>query len=390
MVSKILVRLLKATVTTIVIIQTLFLIYIAAGALFGTRSIISSDRHANTTVLKTGAGARPVSKIAERRKSAVASIPVRKRKVRYVLKKQKNYGEYFKKRDQIVNSYLSEVKWILNPGCKSPEAPHLLVLVTSRVGDKLTRDRLRITWGTSSFTGEWTHGRKLPRYAISIYYLVGKPPPDGGESETNLQGEFKDFADLIVADFDDVYGNLTLKTALALRWATEHCPDAAYVMKADSDIFVNVPKLLEDVNAANLGLENKIMGYVNGPRPLVIRGGRYGVPVGQYPFEVYPPYLAGNAYVMHARTASRLYRAALRTRLINMEDVYFTGILATIEGVRLFHNRRFANNVIHRRRSSEQIACWIKRNTSVIVTNVDRWQMREIWERLEMTPNPCS
>ncbi|NXF86474.1 B3GT5 galactosyltransferase, partial [Eubucco bourcierii] len=50
--------------------------------------------------------------------------------------------------------------------------------------------------------------------------------------------------DLLQQDFLDTYNNLTLKTLMGLEWLSRHCPDAAYVMKADTDVFLNLPYLV--------------------------------------------------------------------------------------------------------------------------------------------------
>ncbi|NWH55678.1 B3GT4 galactosyltransferase, partial [Fregata magnificens] len=50
-------------------------------------------------------------------------------------------------------------------------------------------------------------------------------------------------ADLLQGSFADAYANLTRKTLLALRWAAARCPAAPFLLKADDDVFVNLPAL---------------------------------------------------------------------------------------------------------------------------------------------------
>ena len=52
--------------------------------------------------------------------------------------------------------------------------------------------------------------------------------------------------DIIQGSFLDSYGNLTLKTRMALKWTVEDCPSAKYVMKTDDDMWINVPNIIED------------------------------------------------------------------------------------------------------------------------------------------------
>ena len=41
------------------------------------------------------------------------------------------------------------------------------------------------------------------------------------------------------------YENLTYKATGALKWIKEFCPNVDYLLKADEDVFVHVPGILE-------------------------------------------------------------------------------------------------------------------------------------------------
>ncbi|NXW89576.1 B3GT4 galactosyltransferase, partial [Alopecoenas beccarii] len=58
-----------------------------------------------------------------------------------------------------------------------------------------------------------------------------------------LAAERQRHGDLLQGPFGDTYANLTLKTLLLLRWAASRCPGSRFVLKADDDVFVNVPAL---------------------------------------------------------------------------------------------------------------------------------------------------
>ncbi|NXP56800.1 B3GT4 galactosyltransferase, partial [Heliornis fulica] len=58
-----------------------------------------------------------------------------------------------------------------------------------------------------------------------------------------LVSEAHQHGDLLQGAFSDTYANLTLKTLLILRWASGRCPGASFLLKADDDVFVNVPAL---------------------------------------------------------------------------------------------------------------------------------------------------
>ncbi|NXP42902.1 B3GT4 galactosyltransferase, partial [Leiothrix lutea] len=60
-------------------------------------------------------------------------------------------------------------------------------------------------------------------------------------SQRRLLAESRQRGDILQGDFRDSYANLTLKTLLLLRWARACCPGAPFLLKADDDVFLNVP-----------------------------------------------------------------------------------------------------------------------------------------------------
>ncbi|NXU33362.1 B3GT4 galactosyltransferase, partial [Thalassarche chlororhynchos] len=64
----------------------------------------------------------------------------------------------------------------------------------------------------------------------------------GGELAA-LRAEALRHGDLLQGDFLDVYANLTRKTLLLLSWAAARCPAVPFLLKADDDVFVNLPAL---------------------------------------------------------------------------------------------------------------------------------------------------
>ncbi|NXF65109.1 B3G5A glucosaminyltransferase, partial [Ciccaba nigrolineata] len=65
-----------------------------------------------------------------------------------------------------------------------------------------------------------------------------------GGDQAALRAEALHHGDLLQGAFADVYANLTLKTLLLLRWATSRCPAASFLLKADDDVFINLPALI--------------------------------------------------------------------------------------------------------------------------------------------------
>ena len=61
------------------------------------------------------------------------------------------------------------------------------------------------------------------------------------------------YKDIIMENFIDSYGNLTLKTMMGLKWASRYCGRAKFVYKVDDDMFVNVQNLLKYLQQYQVG-----------------------------------------------------------------------------------------------------------------------------------------
>lgn len=59
-----------------------------------------------------------------------------------------------------------------------------------------------------------------------------------------LLRESEQYHGIVQQDFPDTYHNLTLKTLMGMKWVASYCSGASFVMKADSDGFVNTMYLI--------------------------------------------------------------------------------------------------------------------------------------------------
>ena len=66
----------------------------------------------------------------------------------------------------------------------------------------------------------------------------------GLTNDTMIQDELikeaKLYNDLVQIRISDTYHNLTLKMIHALNWANMHCRDVKWILKTDTDVFVNI------------------------------------------------------------------------------------------------------------------------------------------------------
>ncbi|XP_076462215.1 beta-1,3-galactosyltransferase 9-like [Babylonia areolata] len=152
------------------------------------------------------------------------------------------------------------------------------------------------------------------------------------------------FNDIVVGDFLDSYGNLSLKMAMVLQWADLHCARAKYLLKVDEDTFVNVPLLLDVLSLVSQNNSHFVLGHLKASRrPSVARKGRWEVSTDAYPLPYWPQYVYGQSYVMSGDAIRSLRHVSQYMPLITNEDAYITGVLAKSAGVYRLHSLQFSH-----------------------------------------------
>ena len=172
--------------------------------------------------------------------------------------------------------------------CKSKEGNNsidLLVFVTSSIEHDNKRQSLRQSWLIASKTN-----KSNMRYIFILGETVNKTLPP------KLIKEAEEFNDIVIANFQDTYRNLTLKTIAGFHWAKKHCAHARFVMKADDDVYVNIPSLIDVLTQEN---EDFSLGLLlrNKP-PIRIKNHKWFLSREDYPNTTYPDYYSGPGYVL--------------------------------------------------------------------------------------------
>ncbi|XP_069092391.1 beta-1,3-galactosyltransferase 2-like [Pleurodeles waltl] len=222
-------------------------------------------------------------------------------------------------RHPLVPPYPYDYKFTINQPDKCQDgAPFLVMLVIVQGEDQVARDAIRRTWGNVS---------NVSGVSIVRLFVTAMSPHYNNSIQLALHEESDLFHDIIQQDFLDTYNNLTLKTLMGMEWVTKYCPKASYVLKIDSDMFLNVGYLVHNLLKPELpARKNYISGYYV-PKFAVNRekGGKYYVPKEVYASDMYPPYVAGPGYVFSGDMAKKIYDVAQIVPLIHMEDA-FVGI----------------------------------------------------------------
>ncbi|KAM9695774.1 beta-1,3-galactosyltransferase 5-like [Trichechus inunguis] len=201
--------------------------------------------------------------------------------------------------------------------------PFLVLLVTSSHRQTTARMAIRQTWGRDMVV----KGKR-----IKTFFLLGVTAKEQEMTLVTLEGQ--QYGDIIQRDFVDVYFNLTLKTMMGIEWVHRFCPQAAFVMKTDSDMFVNIYYLTE-----LLLKKNRTTRFFTGflkmnDFPIRDNSSKWFVSKYEYPWDKYPPFCSGTGYVFSSDVASRVYYVSESVPFIKLEDV-FVGLCLEKLNIRL-------------------------------------------------------
>ncbi|XP_053618125.1 beta-1,3-galactosyltransferase 5-like [Plodia interpunctella] len=232
------------------------------------------------------------------------------------------------RRTRRLEDYLDNIQILIEPShtpCDGPERVPLLVLVASAPGRLDRRDVIRGTWAKRQPT----------------YFVLGTEPQGIDGSFADIYLEAKEHGDMIVFDLVDHYQNLTLKTALMLQWTLRRCPQTEFLFKTDDDVFVN-PWMLEEVLQDNE--DYKLVGYMKNNSRLHRDAYNKWFSPRWLRFEDHlPEYLSGTGYLINGEYIEKILKAAKKVPLLNLEDVYFTYLVAKENlGFNLKHDRRLS------------------------------------------------
>lgn len=198
-----------------------------------------------------------------------------------------------------------------------------------------------------------SNGYLIERLSSQVIFLVGRPQSNGAQQQLVVE-ESNAFGDVLQEDFVDTYNNLTLKSLMLLKWISRFNWDAdrvKYVMKCDDDTFLNVPNLMHVLLGGTVPIyqdtvklyteatarrhswtdSTSLMGFLfHNARPIRDVSSKWYAPRFMYRRKIFPNYLSGTGYVIEAtQTAKELFKAALRTPIFHLEDVYVTGLCAS-------------------------------------------------------------
>ncbi|XP_052755632.1 beta-1,3-galactosyltransferase 5-like isoform X2 [Galleria mellonella] len=232
------------------------------------------------------------------------------------------------RRNRSLKYYIDKTQLLIEPSstpCDGVEEVPILVLVTSPPARFEQRSVIRSTWAKYQPT----------------YFVMGLDGPTVDEQLVDNYVEAKQYGDLVIFDFQEHYHNLSLKTALMLQWTLDRCPQVEFLLKTDDDVFVN-PWMLKQVVKDNK--DAQLLGYrINNTYLHRDEYNKWYLPRWLYPDDAVSAYLSGTAYFISGEYISKILKAAFTVPLVNLEDIYFSYLVAKkYLHLTLFHDRRLS------------------------------------------------
>ncbi|PIO57722.1 N-acetyllactosaminide 3-alpha-galactosyltransferase, partial [Teladorsagia circumcincta] len=164
----------------------------------------------------------------------------------------------------------------------------IIVIVCTKPGDISIRNVIRQTWASPLFS-EAVHNK-----SVSVVFLIGT-----GYVSLSVREEMRKYNDILQVDVPDSYGNLVYKGQKFIAVKTER-----------------------------------------GMGPAQEKKRRY-IPESSFPEEYLPDYCSGPTYLMTPAALTALMEVVWEAKVFEVEDAFFTGVLARLAGVRIRTERGF-------------------------------------------------
>ena len=196
------------------------------------------------------------------------------------------------------------------------------------------RQGVRDSWGSYA---------SYPTNKALLLFFMGKSEDNEAKLQARLEQESKKYGDIVQVDFIDTDKNLSMKSVAIVRWTSLHCQSSSFVVKAEDDVYINMPLL---VSSLRLQLERGplfILGMIHDNlEPTRRVGDKWDVSRRQYKHDEFPNYLTAACYAMTTTAALRLYVESFYVEPIVIEDRYVTGILADSASIPRVTDNKFA------------------------------------------------
>ena len=186
----------------------------------------------------------------------------------------------------------------------------LLILISTSPRNKEARDAIRETWA-----GMCNNDKSKVKYL----FVLGNATNQVVNEE--LRRESFQNHDIVQMDFKDAYANLTYKTMSGLKWMTDYCSQARFIMKTDDDMYVNIELL--SLLIEQIPQDNFLGGFCWGPSPPHRdRESKWYVSFDMYRGGYFPAMCSGTGYILSSNIVHGILTASRNIPFFYLEDVY--------------------------------------------------------------------
>lgn len=255
--------------------------------------------------------------------------------------------------------------------------PFLVMIIDVAPWERAARDAIRETWGQVTL---------VDRRRIITFFILGLPSGvNQQEQQEKLLEENQQHRDLIQSDFVDSHRNLTIKTMMMMQWLQVSCVSASYVLKIDSDVFLNVTNLVKLLVDPGHPTQNYMTGLVWWHSEVLRdQSGKFYVPRHVMAESEYDPYPLGMAYVMSSDLPRKILRVAPHIRAFFIEDVYM-GMCLKYMGIKPTDPPEDTMFIV--KPSHPLSNCSLSK--VIAMTTVNPTQIRAYWRRSKDLGAPC-
>jgi len=192
-----------------------------------------------------------------------------------------------------------------------------LIIISSAPGNFEARKAIRYAWFDIGVYDQ-----------VQFVFIMGSSK---SVQESKIVDEILKYDDIIRGNFIDNDENLSIKTISMLEWVSSYCKNAKFILKIDDQTFVNVEKLQQIIDGKLLDTKS-IYGKIS---ESLVQGRS----------KSYPEFISGPVYMMTSDCVQLIYKAALDSKYFKLADVFITGIIASLAGIKRINMEEFKDSV---------------------------------------------
>lgn len=272
-----------------------------------------------------------------------------------------NCDDCFKQTWDIVLNNANICRFFVNGGF---DMPQVLITVPSSPENENIRNTIRSTWLST-----------VQNNTSNIRYVFVLGYSQNGSVNAKVKKESIFQKDIVQFSFLDMYDNLTYKSIMGYKWATKFCQKALFVMKADDDVYLNIPELIRRVYKNRYSLQNRMGGLCNsGDKRVSDLSSKWYVSTSEYPYRIYPTFASGFGYITSMNVVQKIVHKSRTVPYFRLEDVYMGFVmkklgLGCFSLYGIFHTSKLTPNV-----------CNLKNKEFLLLHHVSPDVVRKIWK----------